>query len=390
MNAREKFNMVLDFTPGAPAPKVETSYWYQCMEDFIAQGLPVVEPLPPTNTKNIVIRGGPVAISKGNDDFYDKNVRAHFHLDPYFAKFPFDISPRIPRTIVRENEDSIVYRDAFGREVYEKKDDTTTTYCLTYPVETLADFERYKELYDTNYADRLPANWDKLVAEWKNRDYPIRLGGNPFGFYGTPRVLMGDENLMIAMCEEPELIHAINRFYLDLIKGYWSLFLKEVEMDCVMIWEDLSYNAGSLISNEMFREFLTPYYLDLVDFFHQYGLKHIIADSDGFVEGVLPEFVNAGVTGMYPFEIYAGNDLLRIREAFPKMQILGGINKRVLMTPYKNFAAIDEELVKVPILLRQGGFIPHVDHSVPEGATYENFAYYRTRLNEIIDRETKI
>ena len=34
------------------------------------------------------------------------------------------------------------------------------------------------------------------------------------------------------------------------------------------------------------------------------------------------------VTGMYPFERAAGNDLLRIREAFPGFQILGGFDKR--------------------------------------------------------------
>lgn len=390
MNAREKFNAVLDFEPGAPAPKVETSYWYRCVEDFIEQGLPVVEPLPPTNTKNIVVRGGPVAISRGNDDFYDKNVRAYFGMDPYFAKFPFDISPLLPKKIIREEKDSVIYRDSFGREVYEKKDDNTVSYVVSYPVETLEDFRKYKELYDANYEARLPANWKALTEEWRIRDYPIRLGGNPFGFYGTARVLMGDENLMIAMYEEPELIHEIDRFYLDLIKNYWSIFLKDVQMDCVMIWEDISYNRGSLISNEMFRAFFKPCYDELIDFFHQYGLKHILVDSDGFVEGILPEFVNAGATGMYPFEIYAGNDLLRIREAFPKLQILGGINKRVLMTPRRNFEAIDRELEKVPLLLRQGGFIPHVDHSVPEGATLENFTYYRQRLNEMIDQETRL
>lgn len=390
MNAREKFKAVLNFEPGAPAPKVETSYWYQCVEGFIDQGLPVVSPLPATNTKNIVVRGGPVAIPKGNDDFYDKNVMSFFNMDPYFAKFPFDISPQQPKVIIRDEEASIVYKDSFGREVYEKKTDNTTNYVLKYPVETLVDFNKYKELYNTNYAERLPKNWAQLVEGWRSRDYPIRLGGNPFGCYGIVRVLMGDENAMIAMYEEPELIHAIERFYVDLIKNYWSLFLKEVEMDCVMIWEDISYNAGAMISNAMFHEFFTPYYVELIDFFHQYGLNHIIVDSDGFVEGILPEFVNAGATGMYPFEIYAGNDLLRIREAFPKLQILGGINKRVLMTPQQNFAAIDQELEKVPVLLRQGGFIPHVDHSVPEGTTLENFTYYRNRLNEIIDRETRI
>lgn len=390
MNAREKFNAVMNFEPGAPAPKVETSYWYSCIEDFVSQGLPVIEPLPPAKVKNVVFRGGPVATSREGDDFCEKNVKAYFGLDSHFAKFPFDISPQLPKKIISETDDDIRYTDSWGRRIYAKKNDATLVFHETFPIETLEDFEKFKELYDTDWSKRLLPNWDELVKEWKTRDYPIRLGGNPFGFYGTCRELLGDENLMCAFYEEPELIHSINRFYLDMIKEYWALFLKDVEMDMVMIYEDMTYNRGNMISNEMFREFQAPYYEEIIDFFHQYGIKNIIVDSDGYVEDLIPELVRVGVTGMYPFEIYPGNDLLRIRENYPKLQMFGGINKRVLMTPYFNKQGIDEELSKVPILLRQGGFIPHIDHSVSEGVTFENFKYYRTRLNEIIDEETKI
>jgi hypothetical protein len=37
-------------------------------------------------------------------------------------------------------------------------------------------------------------------------------------------------------------------------------------------------------------------------------------------------------------------------------------------------------------LLRKGGYIPHIDHAVSEDVTWENFRYYRTRLNDICDK----
>jgi uroporphyrinogen decarboxylase len=47
--------------------------------------------------------------------------------------------------------------------------------------------------------------------------------------------------------------------------------------------------------------------------------------------------------------------------------------------------AIDEELnSKVPLMLRLGGYIPHIDHHVHPDISWKDFIYYRTRLNEII------
>ena len=46
--------------------------------------------------------------------------------------------------------------------------------------------------------------------------------------------------------------------------------------------------------------------------------------------------------------------------------------------------AIDEELeAKLP-LVEQGGFIPHLDHAIPDDVPYENFAYYWERKKELL------
>ncbi|MCL6088010.1 MAG: hypothetical protein M1475_06320, partial [Actinobacteria bacterium] len=133
-----------------------------------------------------------------------------------------------------------------------------------------------------------------------------------------------------------------------------------------------------------YREFLTPYYKKIVRFAHEAGVDIIITDSDGFVEDLIPLIVETGVTGMYPFERAAGNDLLRIREAFPDFQIMGGFDKRTMFADGGR-EAIDNELEIVKEMLKKGRYIPHTDHFVSEDCTYENFSYYRNRLNKIID-----
>ena len=36
-------------------------------------------------------------------------------------------------------------------------------------------------------------------------------------------------------------------------------------------------------------------------------------------------------------------------------------------------------------MLKMGRYIPHIDHFVSQDCTYENFTYYRKKLNDIID-----
>ena len=89
------------------------------------------------------------------------------------------------------------------------------------------------------------------------------------------------------------------------------------------------------------------------------------------------------MTGMWPFEHTEGGDLRAIRREFSDLVMSGGIAKGVLT---QGRAAIDRALEPVADMLRQGGYIPHIDHFVPPGVAFADFAYYRTRLNEMIER----
>jgi uroporphyrinogen decarboxylase len=186
------------------------------------------------------------------------------------------------------------------------------------------------------------------------------------------------------MYDDPGLIQEINEFFLLFVMEYWEEVLSEIHPECVLIWEDMAGKTGSLISPEMFREFMSPFYIRIIDYFKQFDIQNIHVDSDGYIEELLPLWVDLGVTGMFPFERQAGNDIRRIREAYPKLQILGGVDKRVFTADHTP-EDIDNELVIIEEVLKTGGFLPHADHHVPDDACWKNFKYYRLRLNDLID-----
>jgi uroporphyrinogen-III decarboxylase len=93
-------------------------------------------------------------------------------------------------------------------------------------------------------------------------------------------------------------------------------------------------------------------------------------------------FLEGGVTGMVPMEVAAGMHVAQLREAYPRLQMMGGIDKRSLM---QDFRAIDAELERVvPTVLRKGGYIPTVDHGVGPDVPWENYVYFRKQLERMV------
>ena len=149
-----------------------------------------------------------------------------------------------------------------------------------------------------------------------------------------------------------------------------------------MNWEDMCYRNGPLISPSMFREFMLPRYCRITGLAQSRGVDLSFVDSDGDVEELIPLWLESGISGVYPMEVAAGMDVVRLRREYGKdLLMTGGIDKRVLARDRK---AIDEELeAKIP-LAEQGGYIPHIDHAIPHDVPYRNFAYYWDRKKELL------
>lgn len=80
------------------------------------------------------------------------------------------------------------------------------------------------------------------------------------------------------------------------------------------------------------------------------------------------------------FEVQAGNDLLAVRGQFPKLGILGGLDKRALA---EGRGAIDREVEKARVMVDLGAYIPGFDHLIPPDVPWDHFEYAAERLREV-------
>jgi hypothetical protein len=138
-----------------------------------------------------------------------------------------------------------------------------------------------------------------------------------------------------------------------------------------------------MVSPGIFRGFMMPFYQRATSFLKARGVEVILVDTDGDCRELIPLFLEAGVTGLYPMEVSAGMDVVAARKAYPQLQMMGGIPKFELA---RSESRINEILEPVGWLLSQGGYIPFADHSVPSEVSWKCFKYYRHKLNEFIDQ----
>ncbi|MBN1299462.1 MAG: hypothetical protein JW997_07235 [Actinobacteria bacterium] len=381
MNSREKFHSVMDDDNRKVNLKAEFAYWAGTIKNWFLQGLTKKHELNENITDSDSLRGSK-PLSENYLKSVDLNVMDYFKLDSYLEKFPFDISPMLKGQVFEENADYKIFSDSFGLKQKVYKHNSSTPLVLEYPIKSREDFENYKAHYDRDFQKRLPKDFESISAALKERDFPIRLGGNPYGFSFFARHLMGDFKYMLSLYDEPGLIKDFNDFYLEFTMQYFSKILDKLNVDCILILEDVAYRSGSFISKEMFKEFLHPYYIRFIDFLKRYGIKNIFVDCDGKIDELIPLWINAGVTGLFPLE--AVNDIEKIRQDFPYLKLMGGFNKKVLFAD-SNKSLIDSELEKTYRMIKKGRYIPHIDHAVSPDVTWENFKYYRMTLNDFID-----
>jgi uroporphyrinogen decarboxylase len=317
--------------------------------------------------------------------YRDVDVHSHFSMDDGAGNIPMNwrFYPPMREQILEEDENKISLINGDGVTVRQNKQKDSVPQYLAWPVSDRNSWEKIKE-ERYNLKDiqaRFPDQWQINCSSYQARDYP--LGLRMEGFFATPRELMGVQNQLMMYYDDPGLMHDINNHLENLWLAMAEEIVSKVELDFIHTWEDMAFKNGPLVSPKLFREFISPHYKKLTDFFKSHAVDFIFVDTDGNCFKLIEPFMEAGVTGMFPFEVQSGMDIVEVRRQFPKLLIQGGLDKTKIA---RGKAAIDVELeTKLPPLLLQGGYIPFMDHLVPPDVSWENFVYYRERVNWFID-----
>ena len=358
MTQRERFLACMSFRPVDRVPLMEMGVWDETLERWHHEGLPKWV----TTIRHLEDRLG---------------LDRSFNLD--WLPIDCGIFPGFEPQVLEDNAEDQVVRDEHGVTYRERKRHRTIPQYLRFPVETEADYERLLPRLDPADPARYAADFDEDLRCRRGRGELVGLSFR--SFFGFPRGLMGLENLCLAFHDQPGLVRRIIGDRVRFAKRLLERVLATGELDFVQVWEDMACKTGSLVSPAMVREFILPAWAELAAHLRAAGVPLVMVDCDGRVEELLPLFLEAGMDGTHPCEIAAGSDPVALRRRHSRCLLMGGMDKRVIASGRHG---VDAELARVLPLVREGGFVPMLDHYVPPDVSFETYRYYVERRRELL------
>jgi len=202
------------------------------------------------------------------------------------------------------------------------------------------------------------------------------------GFFWWPRVLFGIEDHLFSFVDEPELLHRIIDDQAEYCLRVIDDFCEIIVPDFMTFAEDMSYNLGPMLSEELFHRFLRPGYDKVISRLKEKGIR-VFIDSDGEVSEMIPWLLQAGIEGILPLERQAGCDVAKLRQDHPNLLMIGAYDKMVMKDGEE---AMRKEFERLLPTMKTGGFIPSVDHQTPPDVSLEQYYVYMKLLREYTEK----
>lgn len=316
----------------------------------------------------------------------------YFGIDFKYESVPVNsgMIPPFTEETLYEDDQYMMIRDSGGvrKMVFKKRSSLGVLQWgmpqfLEFPVKDRSDWEQMKKRYDPRDPRRIGIAWgNELIKHFEKTTNPVCVGIH--GLFGWCRGLMGLENFLVALYKDPGLIQEMMEFIARFTVEVLEPIVENCRIDFAMLGEDMAYKNGPHISPKHIKEFMVPNYKIQTDLLKKHDIDLVFVDSDGDVRLIIPLWLESGINGTFPLEVMAGNDAVELRKKYPgQLRMVGNIDKTAII---EGKEAIDRELeYKLPFLLKEGGYLPAVDHGIPPEVPFEHHKYYIERLKEYLD-----
>ncbi len=194
----------------------------------------------------------------------------------------------------------------------------------------------------------------------------------PAAIFGNCSQAMGLENFSYALYDDPAVVEAL----FELVGSTYVQIAKRLtqvpRLGAVLMSDDLAFTEGTLVSPQVYRKYVFPWYKKIGEILDGAGLPFIF-HSDGKLWDVLDDLADCGVKAIHPIEPQA-MDIVEVKKRYgDKFCILGNIDLDYTLT--RGTVEEVEEQVKRRIreLAPGGGYCLAASNSVPDYVKPENY-----------------
>lgn len=372
MNYRENVNAILHYQPFEKMPIVSFGYWGETVQKWADEG-------------HITREEADGYCRYGDNSEADRAIMKRLGFDFNWNSCyggNVGLYPAFDRKVLEQKADGgQVIRDEQGLIVLVKPG------VVSIPAEigtTLTDREVWEKEYLPRLqweAERIDTSLFESLKDDSQRQLPVGLHcGSLMGYM---RNLLGVEELSYLYVDDPELYEEIANTLAGLCYQSVKAILETgAKFDYAHFWEDICYKNGPLVSPDGFRQMIGPHYRKITNLLKEHGVDIVSVDCDGWIDALLPIWLENGVNTMFPIEVGTWNaSIAPWREKYGKdLRGVGGMNKTVFARDYQ---AVDQEVERLRPLMELGGYIPCPDHRIAPDAKFENVQYYCEKMKSL-------
>lgn len=372
MNYRENVNAILHYQPFEKMPIVSFGYWGETVQKWANEG-------------HITREEADGYCRYGDNSEADRAIMKRLGFDFNWNSCyggNVGLYPAFDRKILEQKADGgQVIRDEQGLIVLVKPG------VVSIPAEigtTLTDRDVWEKEYLPRLqweAERIDTSLFESLKDDSQRQLPVGLHcGSLMGYM---RNLLGVEELSYLYVDDPELYEEIANTLAGLCYQSVKAILETgAKFDYAHFWEDICYKNGPLVSPDGFRQIIGPHYRKITNLLKEHGVDIVSVDCDGWIDTLLPIWLENGVNTMFPIEVGTWNaSIAPWREKYGKdLRGVGGMNKTVFARDYQ---AVDQEVERLRPLMELGGYIPCPDHRIAPDAKFENVQYYCEKMKSL-------
>ena len=191
------------------------------------------------------------------------------------------------------------------------------------------------------------------------------------GLFHFPSVLLGFEDLCVAMLSDPPLARYVCDQVGQIITGLVQRLVRNEAVGAIWLSSDMAFNSSLMISPGLLRQYIFPWIKEVSKLTHEAD-KPLIFHSDGNLTEVIPDLVDAGIDALHPIEP-AAMDIHAVRRCYgSNLCLIGNVDVDLLIrgTP-EQVSRQAKQLVTS--FAGQGGFVLGSGNSIPAQVPLENY-----------------
>lgn len=353
MTDRERFLALMTYQPIDRLPRYIFGTWEETRERWAWEGIAHEQSL---------------AAAFGLDEDWEAGMwDAHGLVNPW----PLCDEPEV---VLEDTADWQLVRTGLGGiERRPKGGSSIAQHVEAALLPTRASWERFKHFLNPDEPRRRPDGWQAQASALQRRTRVATFMAG--SLYGWLRDWMGVEGISFAMYDEPELFAEMVAYMADYFLTLYRPVLPYVTFDFAYFFEDCCGRSGPLFSPAAYRQFFHPHYQRMIEEYRGAGIPFVLLDSDGYVEDLIPCWLDSGIDVLFPIEIGTWHaDPVALRQRYGKrLRMMGGFDKHLIP---QGEAAVRGALEHLRPLIAEGGFLPIPDHRIPPDCSVEQFREY--------------